>query len=690
MSVYGSEAGNSAGGQDTQDEDTISQPHLQNSKLAGLFLEDEDQDYQREEASLLKGFFGERIVTWQFVTFKIILDLWQLLTLTINPQYGWSFNAYDTWWQVIDIIQLNYFMSARGLTFFLVCLYIFIALLLFTLAICIWVAWSFKNQVFDYVWPITFLRWFGVIFFQMLDILSMTFFLMTLDCQYFGVDPAVIGYNQEFPSEYCWSFPYVINVVPASISLIIFVVLAAAFQMGEMELNMMTKNMLGMAHSKAEVLSFLIKFLMTSASVFLNSLEWLSCFYLGCSLLLLYLSLKWEPYYHAWVNHTRAAVNGALLYSALVLVILVYTPMLDKGGDSSKATSTLAAYKLNCTIALVAGLAPAAVLAGLCSVLRLRHIQAIVNKFRDAPPGIKNILIHKFSDVREVEMCARCCRKWVDELTYDEDAINLAYEILKAGMEQLPGNAFMIILYSSFLIDVKDGFQSGLTELAAARKADKSFLESFALYSREQLHTQKSSGAKGSQGADLVSYVEQQRSYRMAMKVNKDTFEATSSFWTCLLKQNVQLSALTKKVAILDARVEEATATYRHLLQRSPDNWMLIRMYGLFLELVRNDPLGAARNYSEAERIRLAEEEAKHNAFLTESAMPYYKGGRGTDNTKGVIIMNAKCIVKNINKAACDVTGYYQKELQGKNVNILIPRPFSDQHDQYVKKHITN
>ena len=57
-------------------------------------------------------------------------------------------------------------MSARGLTFFLVCLYIFVSLLLFTLALCVWVAWSFKNQKFDYVWPITFLRWFGVIFFQ--------------------------------------------------------------------------------------------------------------------------------------------------------------------------------------------------------------------------------------------------------------------------------------------------------------------------------------------------------------------------------------------------------------------------------------------------------------------------------------------------------------------------------------------
>jgi hypothetical protein len=35
----------------------------------------------------------ERTVTWHFVAFKVFFDLWQLLTLTINPQYGWTING---------------------------------------------------------------------------------------------------------------------------------------------------------------------------------------------------------------------------------------------------------------------------------------------------------------------------------------------------------------------------------------------------------------------------------------------------------------------------------------------------------------------------------------------------------------------------------------------------------------------
>ena len=35
----------------------------------------------------------------------------------------------------------------------------------------------------------------------MLDVASMSFFLITLDCQYFDVNPSVMFYNQEFPSQ---------------------------------------------------------------------------------------------------------------------------------------------------------------------------------------------------------------------------------------------------------------------------------------------------------------------------------------------------------------------------------------------------------------------------------------------------------------------------------------------------------
>jgi hypothetical protein len=44
--------------------------------------------------------------------------------------------------------------------------YVFVGLLAVNLALSIWVAYSFSNNRFEYVWPIQFLRWFGLIFYQ--------------------------------------------------------------------------------------------------------------------------------------------------------------------------------------------------------------------------------------------------------------------------------------------------------------------------------------------------------------------------------------------------------------------------------------------------------------------------------------------------------------------------------------------
>lgn len=52
----------------------------------------------------------------------------------------------------------------------------------------------------------------------------------------------------------------------------------------------------------------------------------------------------------------------------------------------------------------------------------------------------------------------------------------------------------MVILHSSFLIDVQDSFQTGLMQLRLAKKCNPSFLERYAIFSREQQMMQQAAG----------------------------------------------------------------------------------------------------------------------------------------------------------------------------------------------------
>ena len=43
-------------------------------------------------------------------------------------------------------------MAARGLIFFLACLYFMVAMLAINVTLSVWVAWSFQNNRFDHIW----------------------------------------------------------------------------------------------------------------------------------------------------------------------------------------------------------------------------------------------------------------------------------------------------------------------------------------------------------------------------------------------------------------------------------------------------------------------------------------------------------------------------------------------------------
>lgn len=55
----------------------------------------------------------------------------------------------------------------------------------------------------------------------------------------------------------------------------------------------------------------------------------------------------------------------------------------------------------------------------------------------------------------------------------------------------------------------------------------------------------------------------------------------------------------------------------------------------------------------------------------------------------GVITINDKGEIISFNKSAETIFGYSHKEVIGRNVNILMPKPDSKQHDQYLKQHVT-
>lgn len=171
-------------------------------------------------------------------------------------------------------------------------------------------------------------------------------------------------------------------------------------------------------------------------------------------------------------NYVRTGIYAAVLYSAALMMIMVFHPGVD-GTDPVAINS----WHDTCTVALIIGIWPAAGLGALGVWMRYVYVQkAIRDRFRYVSGGrsssgrlaVQGMQCHldgcfqerlfrvqtllsltysaaqedaKFEDIFEfthpltVEIAVRCCRTWVDKRTLDEHAVKLAERMLKAGVE---------------------------------------------------------------------------------------------------------------------------------------------------------------------------------------------------------------------------------------------------------------
>eukprot|EP00798_Chlamydomonas_sp_ICE-L_P028480 gene28480-31631_t len=214
----------------------------------------------------------ERVTPLAFFIFKYVFDWLQLFTLICNNQFGWTMDPDNKVWIFVGYFQIQPLMTLIGYTPFTiqplmtligytpftVLTYIFAALLAFNVGVIFWVYRSFQSQHFD-VWTIKFLRNFGYIFYQVLDIMSLTLFLTALDCQYYDIQAPNLQYhNNQFPDVYCFSAKHLPLFVIASICVIVFVILAGFFIMGEMEMDPTGNNW----DNHGEILIFGVKLVM--------------------------------------------------------------------------------------------------------------------------------------------------------------------------------------------------------------------------------------------------------------------------------------------------------------------------------------------------------------------------------------------------------------------------------------------
>ncbi|KAG2494506.1 hypothetical protein HYH03_007274 [Edaphochlamys debaryana] len=572
---------------------------------------------------------GEQRVVIRWVLLKILLDGWQLFTTVIMPEMGWDIDPNGTAWDIVGVLNFQW-LSGLGYSVYLVVLYGMVSLLAINVGLCVWVAWCFKEQKFPVVWPIKVLRVFSSVFFQAFDVACLNLLQLGISCRYTGFVTPHMRLDL-FPQYSCTSAPHLMHAIVSALSLILFVAIALLLNMAEVEVNPLSLRPMALGHSGAEVAAFGIKVLLTLTDVFLGWRRVCACANLALSLGLawVYLRREWDDW--------RAVM----------------------------------------TVVLLAGLGPAFLVgAALSWALIRQRTRSTLRALAKANPEVPLRQTYKsIDDPRDVEVVARCCRVWHEDYKLDPAAVNTAHQIIKAGLAMFPGSAFMVLLHANFMIDVLGVHQSGSRRIEDARKLSPSLMCRFIMFVRQQQATQKDAGNSANDGnsMDLLGYVEYQRKQRMVVRLHRDALQAMCNFWRALDSSTVSFTKLSKALGNIEHSVSQAQTAYRVVLESYGSSPKLVRLYGKFLETIKNDPWGAAEYFAEADRL----EETKNNdgkGPLLPDGTPL---GRMDEMSMAVLVINSSGEVQMANKQTHTLFGYKRGSLEGKPLAILMAPHFS-------------
>jgi len=671
---------------------------VQSDGLPVVMADDDDDDHEDDSeidggGSFQSWYFGvlnslsqvkyDKHLRW--AVFCTVLDFLQIFLLIFSPQFGWVIDQQLFPWKAIKwallfdpVVGLGY-SAFQGVVIAIAVLAVLVA------GTCAYVAWCNHTDHWPLVWPLQILRFvfvFGVSTFY-IGVLSIL--LLPFSCNWFssGSGVGMKYYMVAFPKQSCIEMPEVAYMVVCGVLLLFYCFCAFSAAFTDFDMNLLDRRWLANATSSLEVRFFVCRTLMVAAYSTLFGLSKIqSPIMLLCTAHMLYAYVRWQPHLRPWVNHVKCGLLAMLAWVATMLVVLVYgRPNLQPDDPDFSATVT------NITLYALPGPFAAGILA---SWVRLTLTQRrVLARFAVADPNTKGNLkdVYRFSSAAEAEMVARVCRTYTkeDDEVLDPDAVRLAGFIIKVGMACFPKSFFMTVTFSNFLLEAEGSYQSGASQLQQAKKIAFWLSQRYAVFVRESQARARpdEGGGSGENATDLVTYIEFQRKYSLATRAHRDALGAVRAFWQQLMQNDISFEDLAANFRLIDAARQRADRIYKTVLVRFPTSARLLRNYAAFLDAcASSDRWRAAKLRSDAHKFE--EEQKNGDACAAMSADVEFSA-----RNAAIIGINAKGIIEMMNRQALEMFGYRRSELEGKNVSMLMPQPFSQRHNTFLKNYIT-
>jgi PAS domain S-box-containing protein len=260
---------------------------------------------------------------------------------------------------------------------------------------------------------------------------------------------------------------------------------------------------------------------------------------------------------------------------------------------------------------------------------------------------------------------------------YDFEPIDNVY---LSCLSRFPHSAKIFFSWSAHAFAYKQNRCLAMSKLRVILDGNPFYDDQVAAQTRLRFIADVNSAGHGQVDNEVDRYIARRKLESVAIKSIVQCLKARSSFWKRLTLQTVLPRDLQKLANEMDDSFHKARKHIQELVKGNPSSSQYRRFYGKFLSDLANDDTGAR-----AQMVRASEldAEVKDNDMTridigsTDHAVIILSGER---TTIGRII--------DVNQKACQTFGYAAGDLLGKNINMLMPKMYSDNHDEKLRNHL--
>lgn len=398
---------------------------------------------------------------------------------------------------------------------------------------------------------------------------------------------------------------------------------------------------------------------------------------LALGLLLSYLHTQYMPYHHLKVCKLRQA--SVVAFTSAVFCMLIGE--FFKTTDQTNSSVTMLFYFLTPCLIQITQLA----LVRRGKSLRDRKIQHLSNIYQVEIKARMHVI-----DIEEARSRSAKSSYRIAEDDLEENFASLHNRSLREievlfleAFKKFPNAEWLYLWSGALQLHMFESYVLAMVQCfkgkALAHKLDSQY--AFFHFARTS-----ASCYKQFMKDDAYDYVLFERCFASALTHDEIVTKSQLYFWSELEMRVPKVEKLTKLAGEIATVIGITRTMYQRLIKLNPKSTLVLCMYGEFLKSLNNfGDIG--ERYIQRARVQKEAQGKGVNATVL-SALSQPLSFFDSDNLIVTVSGDFETLgeVLNVNEAAHDVLGYLKAELVGRNISLIIPSPFAETHDEYMRK----